>query len=178
MKNKSFTAVVFVAALTTAASASIFARQEGQHPSHQHGQAAHVDSVNKRGDHVMGFDHTKTTHHFLLYADGGSIEVAANDAADKESRDQVRKNLGHIAKMFASGNFNAPMLVHDRMPPGVPTMQRLRSEIKYDFEETGRGARVRPRTANPEALSALHEFLRFQIEEHETGDSTEVKPLR
>src|SRR5258705_3136157 len=24
------------------------------------------DKMNERGDHVMGFDHTKTTHHFLL----------------------------------------------------------------------------------------------------------------
>ena len=24
------------------------------------------DQMNKRGDHVMGFDHTKTTHQFLL----------------------------------------------------------------------------------------------------------------
>ena len=31
--------------------------------------------MNERGDHVMGFDHTKTTHHFRLLADGGSIEV-------------------------------------------------------------------------------------------------------
>ena len=27
--------------------------------------------MNERGDHVMGFDHTKTTHHFRLLADGG-----------------------------------------------------------------------------------------------------------
>ena len=28
------------------------------------------EKMNQRGDHVMGFDHTKTTHHFLLLADG------------------------------------------------------------------------------------------------------------
>lgn len=28
----------------------------------------------------------------------------------------------------------------------------------------------------PEALAAVHEFPRFQIEDHRTGDPTEVKP--
>ena len=130
--------------------------------------------MNERGDQVMGFDHMKTTHHFRLLTDGGSIEVAANSAQDAESRDQIRMHLGHIAKMFAAGNFNAPMLIHDQTPPGVPTMKDLKSEIQYKFEETEQGAQVRITTRNPEALKAIHEFLRFQIKEHKTGDSLEV----
>ncbi len=123
----------------------------------------------------MGFDHKKTTHRFLLHPDGGAIEVTANDAADEESRGQIRKHLGHIARIFAGGNFEAPALIHDRVPPGVPVLQQMKTEIKYDYEETEHGARVRIKTANREALSAVHEFLRFQIKDHETGDSTEVK---
>ncbi|HAF12142.1 MAG TPA: hypothetical protein DCK93_09725 [Blastocatellia bacterium] len=130
--------------------------------------------MNERGDHVMGFDHTKTTHHFRLLPDGGSIEVAANSPQDTESRDQIRMHLGHIAKMFAGGNFKAPMLIHDQVPPGVPTMQKLKSDIQYKFEETEQGARIRISTNSPEALHAIHDFLRFQIKEHKTGDSLEV----
>jgi len=130
--------------------------------------------MNERGDHVMGFDHTKTTHHFRLLADGGSIEVAANSAQDTESRDQIRMHLGHIAKMFADGNFKAPMLVHDQVPPGVPVMQKLKGDIQYKFEETELGARIRVSTSSPEALQAIYEFLRFQIEEHKTGDPLKV----
>jgi hypothetical protein len=121
-------------------------------------------------DHVMGFSHEKTTHHFRLSKGGGSIEVEANDAKDAESRDQIRMHLGHIAKMFAAGDFNAPMLIHDQTPPGVPVMQRLKSEIAYKFEPTEKGARVRISTQNIEALAAIQEFLRFQIKEHKTGD--------
>jgi hypothetical protein len=176
MRNKLFMAAALAAALITATSAGVYAgQQEGQHPAQGHGHDTHTEGVNKRGDRVMGFDHKKTIHHFLLHPDGGAIEVTANEADDKESRDQIRKHLGHIAKMFAAGNFKAPMLIHDRTPPGVPVMERLKSEIKYDYEEAGRGARVRIRTANAEALAAVHEFLRFQIEDHKTGDSTEVK---
>lgn len=146
-------------------------------PSPQTGMADKQDhKMNERGDHVMGFDHTKTTHHFRLLPDGGSIEVEANSIEDKESRDQIRMHLGHIAKMFADGNFNAPMLIHDQIPAGVPAMQKMKSDIKYEFEETERGARIRISTKTPEALLAIHDFLRFQIKEHKTGDSLEVGP--
>ena len=131
--------------------------------------------MNERGDHVMGFDHTKTTHHFRLLPDGGSIEVAANSAQDTESRDQIRMHLGHIAKMFAAGNFKAPMLIHDQIPPGVPTMQKLKTDIQYKFEETEQGGWIRISTNSPEALQAIYEFLRFQIKEHKTGDSLDVQ---
>ena len=132
------------------------------------------DQMNKRGDHVMGFDHTKTTHHFLLQESGGSIEVTANSSDDVESSEQIRMHLKHIATMFAEGNFNAPMLIHDQTPPGVPVMQQLKNEIKYNFEQIDRGAAVRISTKNPMALKAIHDFLRFQIKEHKTADSLEI----
>jgi len=134
--------------------------------------------MNERGDHVMGFDHTKTTHHFLLRESGGSIEVTANSADDDESSAQIRMHLKHIAMMFADGNFNAPMLIHDQTPPGVPVMQQLNGEITYDYEEIDRGAAVRITTKNPVALKAIHDFLRFQIKEHKTGDSLDLSKHR
>jgi hypothetical protein len=87
-------------------------------------QDDHHKGVEQRGDHMMGFSHDKTTDHFRLYADGGAIEVAANDPNDTESRDQIRMHLSHIASMFAAGDFKAPMLIHDQVPPGVPVLQR------------------------------------------------------
>jgi hypothetical protein len=136
------------------------------------------EQMNQRGDHVMGFDHTKTTHHFLLQASGGSIEVTANSSDDVESREQIRMHLQHIAKMFAEGNFNAPMLIHDQTPPGVPVMQKLKGEIIYNYEEIDGGAAVRISTKNATALKAVHDFLRFQIKEHKTGDSLDIKGQR
>jgi hypothetical protein len=128
-----------------------------------------------QGDHVMGFSHEKTTHHFRLYRDGGAIEVRANKASDIESRDQIRTHLAHIAAMFAAGNFNAPMLVHGREAPGSAVLAKLKAEVQYRFEEADRGATVRITTHNAEALRAVHEFLRFQIADHHTGDSTAVQ---
>jgi len=132
--------------------------------------------INSRGDHAMGFSHEKTTHHFLLYPDGGAIEVGANDQKDTVSRDQIRGHLKHIVQMFSGGDFDIPMFVHDQVPPGVPMMNRLASQIKYEFQDTSRGGRVRITTRTPEATTAIHEFLRFQIKDHKTGDSVEITP--
>ncbi len=133
----------------------------------------HHAAVNSRGDHAMGFSHEKTVHHFRLLKDGGTIEVSSNDAKDTESRDQIRMHLKHIAASFAAGNFEMPMFIHDQVPPGVPVMKRLKSQIKYEFETIPAGARVRISTGNPEAVKAVQDFLRFQITDHQTGDPLE-----
>jgi len=139
-------------------------------PMHQQ----HMAEMNQRGDRAMGFDHTKTTHHFHLLADGGAIEVTANDQKDTISREQIRQHLAQIAKMFTAGDFAKPLAVHAQVPPGADMMGRLKDSITCTFEEIDRGGRVRIRTSEAEALAAIHSFLRFQIAEHQTGDSTEI----
>jgi hypothetical protein len=113
---------------------------------------------------------TATTHHFFLKQDGGVIQVEANDQKDETNRDNIRMHLGHIARALQSGDFDIPMFVHNTVPPGVPEMKRLQKQIRYIFEETPAGGRVAISTTNAEALAAIHRFLRFQIEEHKTGD--------
>jgi hypothetical protein len=144
-------------------------------PAQQAQTPAPDPGVVSRGDHAMGFSHDTTTHHFLLNKSGGTIEVTANDSADIKSRDQIRMHLSHIQKKFAAGDFDVPMFIHDTTPPGVPTMRKLREQIQYKFEETPQGAIIRITTANTEALKAIHDFLRFQITDHKTGDSPNVQ---
>ena len=132
------------------------------------------EDVVKRGEHVMGFSHEATTHHFRLFKDGGEIAVTAKDPNDKAGIEQIRTHLGHIAKMFSSGNFKAPMLIHDTNPPGAATMTRLKEQIRYEFSETERGARIRLVTASLETTDAVHAFLLFQIVDHQTGDAPTI----
>ena len=129
----------------------------------------HAD-VTRRGEAVMGFDQTTTTHHFRLTPDGGQIEVTANDAKDAASIAQIRMHLQHIAKSFAAGNFTAPMLIHAKEPPGVKTIKQAGDRIRYGFEEIDRGGIVKIVTASPRLCAAVQEFLRFQIKDHQTGD--------
>jgi hypothetical protein len=138
--------------------------------------AAHHAGVDARGDHAMGFEHDKTTHHFLMRKDGGLIQITANDPKDAASRDAIRAHLPHIAKMFSEGDFEAPMFIHDTQPPGVPTLKRLKSFVRYRYEPIEGGGRVRITTKNPEAVAAVHDFFRMQIRDHSTGDPLEAKP--
>jgi hypothetical protein len=130
--------------------------------------------MEERGEKGMGFSQAATTHHFLLKPDGGAIQVEANDSTDTASRDQIRMHLAHIARAFQSGDFDIPMFVHDAIPPGVPDMKRLQNKIRYSFVDTASGGRVVISSTDKAAVTAIHAFLRFQIEEHGTGDATEV----
>ena len=134
----------------------------------------HAADVDRRGDQAMGFSHQQTAHHFTLTSEGGRIFAAAISAEDVETRDAIRAHMGHIARAFAAGNFEMPMFIHGKTPPGVPTMKRLRERIQYRSEDTERGAQVVIRTSDPDAVAAIHAFLRFQIADHRTGDPTAV----
>jgi hypothetical protein len=83
-------------------------------------------------------------------------------------------HLSHIAGLFKDGDFSKPMFTHGKIPPGVPAMAKLKAEINYTYQEIERGGRVMITTANAEALAAIHDFLRFQITDHETSDSLEI----
>jgi hypothetical protein len=133
-------------------------------------------SQDRRGTMVMGFDQNLTSHHFLLFADGGAIDVSANDPSDAKNRDAIRSHLPHIAIMFGSGNFEAPMLVHDSgSVPGTKVMAERKDRLHYQYVETPNGGRVNIVTTDPQALDAVHAFLKYQIDEHKTGDSKAVR---
>ena len=166
--------MTFVAVLTTAL-LLFFQQDPASNPKAQDctKHDAHAQ-MNERGEHAMGFSQTATTHHFFLKPDGGVIQVQVSDPKDTSSRDNIRMHLGHIAKMFADGDFNIPMFVHDTVPPGVQEMKQLQKRIHYTFEETPNGGRVVIATTDKLAVDAVHRFLRFQIEEHRTGDSQKI----
>jgi hypothetical protein len=131
-------------------------------------QMAKEAALRERGALAMGFDQDKTAHQFRIAATGGSIEVEVKDPADSASRDRVRSHLKEIAAAFANGDFAKPFQTHAEVPPGVPAMQRLKAAIQYRYEQTDHGGAVRITTADPEALKAVHEFLRYQSAEHHT----------
>ena len=128
-----------------------------------------------QGAAVMGFDQDKTAHHFYLYEDGGAIDVVVKNAGDTKNLDAIRSHLPHIAQMFGQGNFDAPMLVHDtKNVPGIAELAHGKDKVTYKYVETSKGGRVDIVTTDKQALSALHQFLKYQIAEHQTGDPATV----
>jgi hypothetical protein len=133
----------------------------------------HRSEVDRRHDEVSGTAHEGVVHHFVLADDGGSIVLELAGAPDKTARDRIRRHLRLVARSFAEGDFAMPMLVHDRVPPGVGVMKERKDRIRYRFAPTEKGGAVLISTADAEALAAVHAFLRFQIEDHGTGDPTD-----
>jgi hypothetical protein len=58
----------------------------------------------------------------------------------------------------------------------VTRWKRLKDQIKHETEPMDKGAEVKIAAGNPEVASAIHQFLKFQLEDHHTGDSTGVGP--
>ena len=168
------TAILFVVTGVTRAQQTL-----PSHTSNLHAEPSqsnhHTVRVDERGDKGMGFSHATTTHHFRLYNDGGAIGVEANDPKDEESKAQVRSHLQMIARKFKAGDFSLPMFIHATTPPGMKALQRRKAHITYRYEQTTNGAQVRLLTKDRQARNAIHAFLRFQINDHRTGDQTTVQ---
>lgn len=161
-------------AFLIATSATTFAQHPAMpagmtHEQHQ-AQMKKDAELKQRGALAMGFDQDKTVHHFLLRPDGGVIAVGLKEASDEASLAQVRAHLKSIAGEFASGDFARPFATHAEMPPGVKVMQQRKKTISYRYEDTALGGQVVISTPDRRAKDAVHEFLRYQIREHKTGD--------
>ena len=167
--------LVLIFALCVAAAAQAQTTMECPMQDQYRTSGDHAGDVDKRGDHAMGFSHETTVHRFTLLPDGGIIEVDIKADRDDATRDQIRMHLTHISAMFSDNNFDVPMFIHDRVPPGVPVMKEKHVAIHYTFQPTDRGGQVRIVTHDRKALKAIHEFLAFQIQDHRTDDSPEVK---
>jgi len=160
---------VLVMSMAVTLPASVPQETQQEHSQH-HCQMMH------QGEMAMGFSQTKTSHHFQLTKSGGVIEIQVKDPSDTSTsaRELVRRHPQGIAKEFADGDFSSPVLTHGQIPPGVPDMQRLKAFLSYKCAEADRGGRISIRAANAGTLKAVHEFLRFQIHEHRTGDPEEI----
>jgi hypothetical protein len=144
-------------------------------PMHaQHTAQPHHEVVESHGDQAMGFPHDKTTHHFRMMPDGGAIQVTVNDPNDKANTAAIREHLTHVATLFGKGDFAVPMFVHDGTPPGVTTMKLMKAAIHFTYYEMPSGGQIRIKSEDPIGIAAIHDFLRFQITEHQTGDALEV----
>jgi hypothetical protein len=174
--------IILAASTVLATIATISLSAAPQHPAMPPGMTheEHLAQVEKdtalqaRGTAAMGFDQDAAIHHFLLTTSGGVVQVEAASATDDSTRAAIREHLRTIASAFAAGDFAAPRATHDDLPPGTATLLRLRTVIAYHFVETAQGGRVEIGSSDRDAVAAVHEFLRYQITEHHTGDALTI----
>jgi hypothetical protein len=126
-------------------------------------------ALQQRGETAMGVDQYTSQHVFEPLQSGGRI-VLQRKENDSTGEETIRAHMRTIATAFASGNFALPGFVHATADvPGTATMKRLKAEISYTPHALPRGGEVVIATKNPEAVTAIHDFLAFQRMDHRAG---------
>ena len=132
--------------------------------------ARHADTaftaMQARGQRVMGVDQYASAHVFEDLQDGGRIVLEADSASDMAGIAAIRHHMRDIATAFRGGDFARPFEVHAEVVPGTAVMTARRNQIAYEASDRPRGAEVRIRTSDAEALVAIHAFLAFQRTAH------------
>ena len=126
-------------------------------------------ALQQRGESAMGVNQYTSQHVFEPLPDGGRI-VLQRKEPDSVGEGTIRAHMDTISKAFRTGDFALPGFVHDMgSVPGTAVMKRLKNEITYTSKDLPRGGEVVISTKNPEAVSAIHEFLAFQRMDHRAG---------
>ena len=123
-------------------------------------------ALQSRGRGVMGVDQYTSAHVFEDLPDGGRIVLDRDEASDTAGIATIRAHMREIAAEFARGDFSNPGLVHARDVPGTAVMAAHASTLTYAASDRPRGAEVRIRSTDPDAVKAVHEFLAFQRSDH------------
>jgi hypothetical protein len=124
--------------------------------------------LQSRGKEAMGVDQYTSAHQFDDLPNGGRIELQ-RDSTDTAGVRTIREHLQHIAMAFAGGDFNLPGFVHATSVPGTEVMAARRDLISYAFRPLPGGGEVLLTTTDSAAVSAIHEFLAFQRQDHHAG---------
>jgi hypothetical protein len=126
-------------------------------------------ALQQRGETAMSVNQYTSQHVFEPLPNGGRI-VLQRKEPDSVGEAAIRTHMRTIASAFSAGNFTLPAFVHAMADvPGTATMSRLKAEITYTAHDVPRGGEVTIATKNPEAVTAIHDFLAFQRMDHRAG---------
>jgi hypothetical protein len=126
-------------------------------------------ALQQRGESAMGVNQYTSQHVFEPLPDGGRI-VLQRKESDPAGEQTIRDHMRTIAAAFSRGDFALPGFVHAMADvPGTATMKRLHDEITYTPRDIPGGGEVVISTKNPEAVTAIHDFLAFQRMDHRAG---------
>lgn len=141
----------------------------GRQDQAETGSDSSFAALQQRGEMAMGVNQYTSQHVFEPLPDGGRI-VLQREASDSVGVTAIRAHMETISKSFGNGDFAVPGFVHATGDvPGTAAMKRLKAEITYTPQDLPGGAQVVISSRNPQAISAIHEFLAFQRMDHRAG---------
>lgn len=130
--------------------------------------------MNLRFSKALGVEADKVVQHYYLVKNGGVVELTAKTPGDSATIAALQKYLNTQRDLFEKGKNETDAEVHGKVPDGMVGIKKFRNEITFFTAKTDNGALLRMFSVNPEARSAIQDYLRFQIIEHKTGDSPTI----
>jgi hypothetical protein len=132
-------------------------------------------AMQSRGMEAMGVDQYTSAHQFDDLPEGGRIELQ-RDSTDTAGVRTIREHLQHISVAFKQGDFALPGFVHDEAVPGTAAMTANRALIDYRFQPLPGGGEVLITSTDSASVSAIHDFLAFQRQDHHAGGMVHHQP--
>lgn len=128
-----------------------------------------TQEMNARFSKALGVSLDKVALHYYLVKNGGVIELASKDPNDTATIEAIQKYLQTQKDLWEKGK-DPVTEVHGKAPESVNLMRKLRNDITFYTAKTDTGAVLRMFSINNQARGAIQEYLKFEIEEHKTGD--------
>ncbi|MFY9739089.1 MAG: hypothetical protein WAK11_08535 [Candidatus Cybelea sp.] len=123
------------------------------------------NTVMQRGYQIMPFDMTAAMHMFLPDSTGGVLEVMFYNM-DHRQITLVRSHLLAEAAKFARGDYSDPAYIHGQGMPGLGQLESSASSVSVRYFETPTGAAITFSSAEAGVVSAIHQWLAAQQQDH------------
>ena len=143
------------------------------------GESASPTPDNDRGQRktdVAANGEDSASYQFVVTRSGGLIRLTVDDPDNAEAAGRAQIDLREAAAQYARGEFSGEPATHGLTPPGTPQMRQLRNRIIYTEHAIQDGAELIISSTDARAVTAIHQFLEFQIREHQSGDWTAIRP--
>jgi hypothetical protein len=125
-----------------------------------------------RVNKASGFDCERVNRHFYVLKNGGAVEITVKDPNDDATIKAIQAYLKKESDLWTKGNFDTVAAVYGRPPEGTAQLKKLKDNVTFAVVPEENGGVIRLLTVNPTAKAAIHDYLRFQIDQLKTGDPT------
>jgi hypothetical protein len=137
--------------------------------------SARQQEVVEKGAMVMPFNVHNSTHVFLKTPEGGTQQVIAKDAADKDLVAAIRRHLLMEAARFGQGDYSDPMKIHGMDMPGVQYLSQVQpGQIGIVYRDLPAGGEIRYTGKDAATVEAIHKWFDAQLSDH--GNDATDKP--
>ncbi len=127
--------------------------------------------ANARLARVVGVIPDSIVLHYYLVKNGGVIEITTKQPDDTATANAIMKYLESQKDLFDKGKNDSDNDVHGQMPAGLLTMKKLKNDITFNAVRQDNGGVLRIFSVNEQARQAIHDYMKYEIAAHATGDS-------